>query len=135
MIRTFLDAGVLIAATRMTGAMGVKALALFNEADRGFVTSDFVRLEVLPKAIYYKRQAEVAFYERFFARAAHIVQYSEPLMRQAYAEACTAGLAALDAFHIVAARAGGATEFITTERSTSPLFRVSGLTITTLDSA
>ena len=89
MIRTFLDAGVLIAATRMTGAMGVKALALFNEADWVFVTSDFVRLEVLPKAIYYKRQAEVALYERFFARAAHIVQYSEPLMRQAYAEACT----------------------------------------------
>ena len=135
MIRTFLDAGVFIAATRMTGVMGVKDLALFNEADRVFVTSDFVRLEVLPKAIYYKRQAEVAFYERFFARAAYIVQYSEPLIRQAYAEACTTGLAALDAFHIVAARAAGATEFITTERSTSPLFRVSGLTITTLDSA
>ena len=31
MIRTFLDAGVLIAATRMTGAMGVKAMALFTE--------------------------------------------------------------------------------------------------------
>jgi len=134
-IRTFLDAGVLIAATRMTGVMGVKALALFNDADRVFVTSDFVRLEVLPKAIYYKRRAEVAFYERFFARAAHIVQYSEPLVRQSYTEACTTGLAALDAFHIVAARASGATEFITTERSTSPLFRVSGLTITTLDSA
>jgi hypothetical protein len=119
----------------MTGAMGVKALALFNEADRVFVTSDFVRLEVLPKAIYYKRQAEVAFYERFFARVVHIVRFSEPLMRQAYTEACTTGLAALDAFRIVAARAGGATEFITTERSTSPLFRVSGLTITTLDSA
>jgi len=115
--------------------MGVKALALFNEAERVFVTSDFVRLEVLPKAIYYKRQAEVAFYERFFARAAHLVRYSEPLMRQAYTEACTTGLAALDALHIVAARAGGATEFITTERSTSPLFRVSGLTITTLDPA
>ena len=135
MIRTFLDAGVLIAATRMTGAMGVKALALFNAADRVFVTSDFVRLEVLPKAIYYKRQAEAVFYERFFTRVAHIVQYSETLMRQAYTEACTTGLAALDALHIVAARASGATEFITTERSTSPLFRVSGLTITTLDSA
>jgi len=42
-IRTCLDAGVLIAATRMTGAMGVKALALFNEADRVFVTSDAYR--------------------------------------------------------------------------------------------
>jgi hypothetical protein len=110
----------------MTGAMGVEALALFNEADRLFVPSDFVRLEVLPRAIYYKRQAEVAFYERCFARAVHIVQYSEPLMKQAYAEACTTGLAALDASHIVAAHAGGATDFITTERSTSPLFRVSG---------
>ena len=90
---------------------------------------------MLPKAIYYKRQAEAAFYERFFTRVAHIVQYSEALMRQAYTEACTTGLAALDALHIVAARASGATEFITTERSTSPLFRVSGLTITTLDSA
>jgi len=65
----------------------------------------------------------------------HIVRYSEPLMRQAYTEACTTGLAALDALHIVAARAGGATEFITTERSTSPSFRVSGLTIIALDPA
>ena len=65
----------------------------------------------------------------------HIVRFSEPLMRQAYTEACIMGLAALDAFHIVAARADGATEFITTERSTSPSFRVSGLSITTLDSA
>jgi hypothetical protein len=75
------------------------------------------------------------FYERFFAKAAHIVRYSEPLMRQVYTEACITGLAALDALHIAAARAGGAIEFITTERSTSPLFRVSGLTITTLDPA
>jgi predicted nucleic acid-binding protein len=132
-IRTFLDAGVLIAATRTTGAIGVTALALFNATDRVFVTSEFVRMEVLPKALYYQRQAEVAFYERFFARATRIVRYSESLRRQAYTEACTTGLAALDALHIAAARAGGATEFITTERRTSPLFRVTGLTITTLD--
>jgi predicted nucleic acid-binding protein len=90
-------------------------------------------MEGLPKALYYQRPAEVAFYERFVARAARIVRYSESLRRQAYTEACTAGLAALDALHIAAARAGGATEFITTERRTSPLFRVTGLTITTLD--
>jgi len=52
-IRTFLDAGVLIAATRTTGTIGVKALALFNATDRVFVTSEFVRMEVLPKALYY----------------------------------------------------------------------------------
>lgn len=97
MIRTFLDAGVLIAATRSTGTIGVTALALFNATDRVFVTSECVRMEVLPKALYYYRQAEVALYERFFARAAHIVRYSESLRRQAYTEACTTGLAALDA--------------------------------------
>ena len=133
MTRTFLDAGVLIAATRLTGAMGVKALGLFNATDRVFVTSAFVRLEVLPKAIYFNRHAEAAFYARFFATAAHLVRYSESLLQQAYTEACTFGLAAMDAFHIAAARTGGATEFITTERPTSPLFRVSGLTVTTLD--
>jgi predicted nucleic acid-binding protein len=135
MIRTFLDAGVLIAATRLTGAMGVTALALFNAADRVFVTSDLIRLEVLPKAVYFNRHAESSFYERFFATAAQVVRYSEPLLQQAYTEACTFGLAAMDAFHIAAARAGGATEFITTERPTSPLFRVSGLTVLTLDRA
>jgi len=53
-IRTFLDSGVLIAAARGTGAQGTRALALFNDPDRVFVTSEFVRMEVFPKAIYYK---------------------------------------------------------------------------------
>lgn len=135
MIRTFLDSGVLIAAVRATGERGIRALVLFNDAERVFVTSDFVRMEVLPKAIYYKRQAEVAFYERFFSTAAQVVQYSESLLIQAYTEACTVGLSALDALHIAAARASGAEEFLTTERPTSPLFRVTGITVTSLDTA
>ena len=132
MIRTFLDSGVLIAATRASGERGIRALALFNDAERVFVTSDFVRIEILPKALYYKRRAEVAFYERFFSTAAQVVQYSDSLIMQAYTEACTVGLSAMDAFHIAAARMSGAEEFITTERPTSPLFRVTGITMTTL---
>ena len=59
MRRTFVDAGVLIAAARATGALGVRALAVFDAADRLFVSSAFVRLEVLPKAVYFRRAAEV----------------------------------------------------------------------------
>jgi len=54
------------------------------------------------------------------------------LMRQVYTEAYTCGLSALDALHVAAAKCSGAEEFITTERPTTPLFRVTGLVITTL---
>ena len=106
------------------------ALALFNDPDRVFVTSEFVRLEIFPKAIYYKRRSEVAFYEDFFADAEHIVPLSEPLGHLAYTEACQAGLSGFDALHIAAAKSSGAEEFITTERPTKPLFRVTGIVIT-----
>ncbi len=108
MIRTFLDSGVLIAAARATGVLGTRALALFNDPDRVFVTSDF------------------------FADAEHIVPLSEPLGHLAYTEACHAGLSGLDALHIAAAKSSGAEEFITTERTTKPLFRVTGIVIKTI---
>jgi predicted nucleic acid-binding protein len=131
-IRTFLDSGVLIAASRAAGVLGTRALALFNDSDRVFVTSEFVRMEIFPKAIYYKRQSEVEFYEDFFADAEHIVPISESLGHLAYTEACHAGLSGLDALHIAAAKFSGAEEFITTERPTKPLFRVIGILITSI---
>ena len=73
MLRTFLDSGVLIAAARATGALGARALALFNDSERVFVLSEFVRMEVFPKAIYYQRYAEVGFYEDYFPRVTQIV--------------------------------------------------------------
>lgn len=132
MIRTFLDSGVLIAASRAAGVLGTRALALFNDSDRVFVTSEFVRMEIFPKAIYYKRQSEVEFYEDFFADAEQIVPISESLGHLAYTEACHAGLSGLDALHIAGAKSSGAEEFITTERPTKPLFRVTGILITSI---
>ena len=88
-------------------------------------------MEVLPKAVYFRRQDEVAFYETFFA-SAQFAPFSEALMAQAHSEACHAGLRALNALHIAAAKASGAEEFITTERPTTALFRVIGITITSL---
>ena len=131
MIHTFLDAGILIAAVRGQEQEAAHALALLEDPERRFITSDFLRMEVLPKATYYQRPAEVALYERYFAKA-RFIPVSEELVAQAYAEACTFGLAALDALHMTFAKAGSAEEFITTERPTQPLFRVTGIVITPL---
>ena len=132
MTRTFLDAGVLIAAARGLGIIPVRAHAILDDAARTFVMSEYIRMEVLPKALYHRQSQEVLLYERFFARAVQIVPPSISLLQQAYTEACTFGLAALDALHIAAAKSSGAEEFITTERPTTPLFRVTGIVITTI---
>ena len=132
MTRTFLDAGVLIAAARGRGIIAVRAHAILDDPERTFVTSDYIRMEVLPKALYHRQSQEVLLYERFFSRAVQIVPPSVSLMRQAYTEACTCSLSALDALHVGAAKFSGSEEFITTERPTTPLFRVTGIVIKTL---
>ena len=84
MIRTFLDAGVLIAAIRGTPVPLARALMVMNDPNRVFLTSDFVCLEVLPKPLHFRLQAEVDFYEAYFALATEMVETSPALVRQAY---------------------------------------------------
>ena len=88
--------------------------------------------EVLPKAVYFRRAAEVAFYEDFFAAVEQVVPWSTALIQHAYTEACDAGLSGFDALHMAAAKSCGAEEFITTERPTKPLFRVTGIVVTSI---
>ena len=132
MIRTFLDAGVLIAAVRGTPVPLERAFTVMDDPSRVFLTSDFVRLEVLPKPFPFRLQAEGDFYEAYFALVTEMVEASPTRVRQAYAAAQQVGLAGMDALHIAAAKATGAEEFITTERPTTALFRVTGMTITSL---
>jgi predicted nucleic acid-binding protein len=61
-----------------------------------------------------------------------MVPVSQGLVSEASEQAQRAGLAAMDALHVAAARAGEAAEFITVERPGKPLFRVEGLTVQTL---
>ena len=53
----------------------------------------------------------------------------EKVMQDAYNIGCKYGLAAMDALHIAAALSLDAREFITTEKPTKPMFRVSGIKI------
>jgi predicted nucleic acid-binding protein len=92
-----------------------------------------VRLEVLPKPLYFRRETEAELYEAFFA-AAELVEVSQVLVSAAFEEARQAGLAAMDALHVAAAKRASVDEFITVERPTRPVFRVAGLTVRTLES-
>ena len=67
MTRTlFIDSGVLIVAARGEGAIAERALAILEVPEREFASSIFLKLEVLPKAIYNNRTSEVRFYEEYF---------------------------------------------------------------------
>jgi hypothetical protein len=54
MILTFADSGVLIAAARRGTPTAARSLAVLADPKRTFVSSVFVRLEVKPKAAYFR---------------------------------------------------------------------------------
>ncbi|WP_437632405.1 type II toxin-antitoxin system VapC family toxin [Sorangium sp. So ce854] len=131
-MRTFVDAGVLIAAARGTGEHAERALSVLEDPRREFVASALLKLEVLPKPLYFRRREEVEFYETFFSVVSAWAPLSAELSEQAFALASRHGLAGMDALHVVAALMLGAEEMVTTERKTSPLFRVRDLVITSI---
>jgi len=66
MKRTYLDSGVLIAVIRGVEPIAQKALEILDDPEREFVSSMFVKLEVLSKAVYHKQTIEQEFYTTFF---------------------------------------------------------------------
>ena len=64
---TFVDAAVLIAAARGGSEQAARAMEILDDPEREFTASPFLRLEVLPQAVFNKREAEVAFYDAFFS--------------------------------------------------------------------
>lgn len=132
MIRTYVDSGVLIEAYRGSSALAAPALVILTDANREFVTSEFVRLEVLPKPTFQRRLIEVAFYNTFFATAIQSAPISRALVRLAMRRAEAFGLSAVDALHVAAAETTGAAELVTAERPTSPLSRVTSIRVVSL---
>lgn len=132
MKRTYIDSGVLIAAARGTTAVAIPAIEILDDPNREFASSIFVKLEVLPKAIYYKNTAEADFYEAFFKAVTYWANSLEGIIENAYCEACNSGLAALDALHVAAAVSIGAEELVTTEKPDKPIHRATGITVVSI---
>ncbi|PSR14937.1 nuclease [filamentous cyanobacterium CCP3] len=129
MTRTFVDSGVLIAAARGENVIAEAALSFLADSTRIFVSSPFVRLEVLPKAIFNQKTVETEFYETFFSAVATWVTDTDRLVQQAHTLACNYGLAAIDALHVAAAIALEAEDLLTTEKSTKPMYRVPNIRV------
>jgi len=62
MARYYLDTGVLLAAFKGEGDIGRRALEVLDDPEHCLVVSEAVRLELFPKAVFEKRQEELAFY-------------------------------------------------------------------------
>lgn len=121
-IRTYLDAGVLIAGHRGHGIERLRALALIGSPPRVFLSSIFLELEVLPKPSFHRKIDELAFYRRYFDSAVSQKRVG-PICLLAHPLGQKFGLSALDALHVSAARLLRADEFITTEGKSKPLHR------------
>ena len=121
--RAYIDASLLIAAWRGRDEVGIKAMAVLDDPGRALVLSDAVWLEVMPKPLYQKEPLESRFYLAVFAQAERVAWQIDALY-QAHALAQRYGIAALDAIHIAMAISAGADEFVSAEKPSKPLFRV-----------
>lgn len=129
---TFIDSGVLVTAARGVEENSDKAIAILGSDGREFASSKFVKLEVLPKAVYHRQNNEVEFYEEFFNAVTYWANDFSVVVTTGSGLACKYGLAAMDALHIAAALSIGATEFITTEKQTKPMYRVTEIKVISL---
>src|ERR1041384_417755 len=124
-ILTFIDASVLIYAAKKPSAETVerrfRALRLIADPDREFIVSEFLKMELLPIPVYFKRDREIRFYETFLANASKWAD-ADSLIAPAYEIGCRFGVSALDALHLAAADKFTA-EFVSAERPTKPIYR------------
>ncbi len=121
-IRTFIDSGVLIAAFKGAPQLRERALQVLEDPLRVFLSSPYLRLEVLPKAIFNKQTGERRFYEKFFALADSIGDFKK-IFDLGESEAARSGVGSMDSLHLAAAHLLRADEFITTERPAKSIHR------------
>jgi hypothetical protein len=91
------------------------------------------RLETVPKAAYFQRDAEVALYEVFFASATTWITFNGDHLVEAFEEACECGLSAMDAVHTVVASLANCVEFVTSERPAQSIHRTERVRVVSID--
>ena len=111
----------------------IEAKNIVADESRDFLTSDAVKLELLPKPTFEKRRAVLEYYNDHFKQAASEA-FSAELGDAALTLAKKYGLAAMDALHLASAIRQGADEFITGELPGKPMFRVKELKVISLHS-
>ncbi len=129
--RTYVDSCLLLAALKGESELGRRALEILDDPSRTLVLSEAVRLEVMPKPIYEKRNEETDFYQAVFD-VAECHAWSLGALQHAKALAEQHGIAAMDAIHVAHALEAQVDEFVTAEKSSKPMFRVKAMSISSI---
>lgn len=111
--------------------MGLERLLLSPRYE--IVTSRLVELETLPQATYHRREAEVEFYRAILSNASGRVELDGALVDRAFHLGCEHGVTGIDALHIAAAERARVDRFVSTEKTTKPLYRVRSVNPVRLD--
>lgn len=125
MKRTYVDSGVLTRAARGVESMSAPAVALLCDPDREFVSSEFVRLELLARAV----PIETQFYETYFRQVAIWASMEPYLWTTAVSESRATGVTPLDALHVVLAATTGCDELVTTQASGAAIYKTKRITV------
>ena len=134
MKRTYIDANVLIAAFQGEEKVAHRALQVLDDPDRKLVVSDYLRLEVLPKPTFHKRQEEIDFMQAVFEGAAENLSTSSELTTLALDMASKYDMTPIDALHVGAAAVAGIDELVTMEKPTKPICRVKEVKVVSIHS-
>jgi predicted nucleic acid-binding protein len=132
-VRTYIDSGVLIAAFKGDAKSSAAALSFLNDPLREYITSDYVKIELLPKSVYHKNQAEQDFYETYFKRTSMRVPSSDALLIFAIEEGGKTGILGIDAIHVACAVVAQAADFVTVEKSQKPIHRANGVNVISIN--
>ena len=132
-VRTYIDSGVLISAIRGEENIAKTALSFLQDPLREYVTSDYVKIELLPKATFHKNDEEREFYEEFFKSSSIRVPSSDELLTLALDEGGKTGISGIDAIHVACAMVAGAAELITAEKPDKPIHRANGVKVISIN--
>jgi hypothetical protein len=134
MKRTYIDASVLIAAFQGEGAEARRALEVLDDPDRRLVVSDYVRLEVLPKPTFHRREVEVEFMRSVLDQAENVPASSD-LTGKSLELASKYDIKSIDALHVGASAVAAVDELVTMEKPENPMCRVQVIKVTSLHSS
>ena len=97
-------------------------MAILEDRNRIFLSTEFVRHEVCPKALFNRRHLEYRFYREYFRRA---VMFNDVrlILERASRESARSGISAMDALHLAAAYLLRADEFVTIENPRRSIYR------------
>lgn len=132
-IKTYIDTGVLIRALRGDKVASEIAFSFLHDPLREYITSDYVKVELLPKCFYHKNEEERLFYEDFFKSSKTHIPSNDDLLALAIDEGGRTGISGMDAIHVACAVVAQADELITAEKTTKPIHRANGVKVISIN--